>query len=425
MAATMTRRLNPLTSIRFLAAVSVIWLHVQVLFYRAEMRDWLPKVNTVSLFFVLSGFILSYVYSSGFRAGKLRFLVARIVRLWPSLVASILLMWLVAPATVGREFTFGKLASVLTMTHAWVPFRKYWFAFVPTAWTVSTEFGLYFCFLFLISRWERTWLWKLAGSFVVLCLVILLFEAERERLAAWSGSFWYFYLYVHPLARMFEFTLGMATFELWRRVGPRIKNGLPAGTTCEFAAVAFFVLLVWLAPVFADRVTRLWFFGSDLAGLWLSVSSPSVGYAAVIFALALEQGLMARLLSHPFAVMLGELSYAIYLVHWPVLVFFSTHRTNFAGIPNWMIFSVIGAVILAIAYLVWATIERPCRMLLIKIWPTRANAAVVELPASMIGPNGKILASRHDRIILPSRWGILIASAILIVALVLSALFFR
>jgi len=374
LAATTTRRLNPLTSIRFLAAVSVIWLHVQVLFYSAEMRDWIPRINSVSLFFVLSGFILSYVYSSRLRGGKFRFLIARIVRLWPPLVASILLMWLVAPATLGREFTFGKLAAVLTMTHAWVPFRTYWFAFVPTAWTISTEFGLYFCFLFLICRWERTWLWKLAGSFIVLCLVILFFEAERARLAAWSGSFWYFYMYVHPLARMFEFTLGMATFELWRRVGPRINNGLPAGTACELAAVAFVVFIMWLAPVWADRVTRLWFFGSELVGFWMLSGPSSIGYAALIFVLAQEQGLLARLLSHPVLVLLGRLSYSIYLVHWPVLVFFSAHRKSFAGTPDWVMFSIIGVLILAFAYLIWATIEKPCRALLKRVWPARANA---------------------------------------------------
>ena len=374
MAVSSRRKIYSLTSIRFASAASVVWVHIQVLFYGAGPRNWLPQTNAISLFFVLSGFILSYVYSSRLQHAKLRFLVTRIVRLWPAHVAAIVLLWLVAPGDVAQRFTPGKLAATLTMTNAWLPFEEYWFFVVPPAWTISTEFGLYFCFLFLIYKWERTWPWKLAGSFLVLCGTILLFEAERARLVHWSSHFWYFNLYVHPLARLFEFTLGMATYEFWRRAGPKINNKLVAGTVWEFAALAFLLFIIWQAPVWADRVTRLWFFGSDLAGLWLLSSSSCAGCAALIFVLAQEQGLMARLLSHPFFVLLGRLSYGIYLVHWPVLVFFSTHRKDFAGMPDWVMFSIIGAVIFALAYVIWATIEKPCRALLIRLWPARANA---------------------------------------------------
>src|SRR6266567_1858936 len=374
MAVLSRRKIYSLTSIRFASAASVVWVHIQVLFYGAGPRNWLPRTNLISLFFVLSGFILSYVYSSRLQHAKLRFLVTRIVRLWPAHVAAIVLLWLVAPGDVAQRFTPGKLAATLTMTNAWLPFEEYWFFVVPPAWTISTEFGLYFCFLFLIYKWERTWPWKLAGSFLVLCGTILLFEAERARLVHWSSHFWYFNLYVHPLARLFEFTLGMATYEFWRRAGPKINKKLVAGTVWEFAALAFLLFIIWQAPVWADRVTRLWFFGSDLAGLWLLSGSSSAGCAALIFVLAQEQGLMARLLSHPFFVLLGRLSYGIYLVHWPVLVFFSTRRKDFAGMPDWVMFSIIGAVIFALAYVIWATIEKPCRALLIRLWPARANA---------------------------------------------------
>ena len=367
------RQLDPLTSIRFIAAALVVWVHINVLFYHAGPVYWFSWIRLVSLFFVLSGFILSYVYSSGLRDGRLRFLVARVVRLWPVHVAAIVLMFLLAPGEVTRQSTPGKLAAALTMTTSWLPFEKYWFFVVPPAWTISTEFGLYFCFLFLIYKWERTWPWKLVGSFLVLCGMILLFEAERDRLVHWAPHFWYFNLYVHPFARLFEFTLGMATYECWRRAGPKINNQILAGTVWEFAALAFLLFMVWESPVWADQVTRLWFFGSELAGFWMLSGPSSIGCAALIFVLAQEQGLLARLLSHPAFVLLGHLSYAIYLVHWPILFFFSAHRKSFAGVPDWVMFSIIGLLILGFAYLIWATIEKPCRALLAKVWPTRVT----------------------------------------------------
>ena len=193
MAVSRARQLNPLTSIRFIGAAFVIWLHINVLFYNAGPSYYLSRIKVVSLFFVLSGFILSYVYSSGLRHGRLRFLVARVVRLWPAHVAAIVLMCLVAPGEVAQQLTPGKLAATLSMTNSWLPFEQYWFFVVPPAWTVSTEFGLYFCFLFLIYKWERTWPWKLVGSFLVLCGMILLFEAERARLVHWSLHSWYLF----------------------------------------------------------------------------------------------------------------------------------------------------------------------------------------------------------------------------------------
>jgi peptidoglycan/LPS O-acetylase OafA/YrhL len=117
-------------------------------------------------------------------------------------------------------------------------------------------------------------------------------------------------------------------------------------------------------------------------------------------------------------VLLGELSYAIYLIHQPVLAFYGTHRKDFATLPIWATCAIISLGILALAYLIWAVIERPCRHFLVNLWPTSVNAAAVDLPASMIRPKGEITSAR-SAIVLPSKRGILIASIILLVLLLL------
>jgi peptidoglycan/LPS O-acetylase OafA/YrhL len=384
--------------------------------------NWLRWANVVSLYFVLSGFILAYVYFSDLKLEKWRFLLARIARLWPAHVSAIVLIWLVAPDLIGPKFSMGKLAATLVMAHAWVPSPDYWLSFVPAAWSISTEFGFYLCFPFLIYRWERTWLWKLAGSFLLLCGVILLLEAERAHLIRWMGPSWRLWLYVHPLSRLFEFTLGMATFQLWCFFGPKINNGLIAATIWECLALGFLLITLWRAPAWADHVAKSGFFGSELVGLWLTAASCCFGSAALIFVLALEQGGIARLLSYSFAVLLGELSYSIYLIHQGILFFYAAHQKDFATIPLWAILPIIGLIILAIAYLIWAIIERPCRRFLINLWPTPANTLAVELPASMISSKG-VIGSSHAQIVLPSKRGILIASIILLVALMFVSFF--
>jgi peptidoglycan/LPS O-acetylase OafA/YrhL len=355
------RKLNPLTSIRFLAATGVVSVHMTMQFSNEQHPNWLRWTNIVSLYFVLSGFILTYVYSSRQQFEKWRFLLARIARLWPAHVAAIFLIWLVAPDFIGPKFSLGKLATTLVMAHSWVPSPDYWLSFVPAAWSISTEFGFYLCFPFLVYKWERTWLWKLAASFLLLCGVIVLMEAEQAHLIRWMGPPWRLWLYVHPLSRLFEFTLGMSTFQLWRGFARKINNELIAATTWECLALVFLLFTLWHAPAWAALVAKSGFFGSKFVSLWLMAASCCFGSAALIFVLALEQGLIARLLSYSVAVLLGELSYSIYLIHQGVLFFFAAHRKDFATIPPWAIIPIIGLIILAIAYLIWAVIERPCR----------------------------------------------------------------
>ena len=420
------RNLNPLTSIRFLTAASVVSVHIAVQFYPARHINWLRWENLVSVFFVLSGFILSYVHPFRWQHQNLRFLAARVMRLWPAHVTAIGLIWLAAPAQIAKKFTIGKLVATLTLTHAWFPYPDYWFSFVPPAWTTSTEFGFYLLFPLLIYKLDRTWPWKLFGSFLLLCAAMTTLEIGRDRLVPWThGPAWRLWLLFHPLPRLFEFVLGMSTFELWRRFGSKLRTGLVAGTFWECVAVASVICTLWGAPILAAHVAKSRFFCSDLISYWLVGGSACFGSAILIFFLALEQGVVARLFSYSFAVLLGELSYAIYLVHYPVLIYCSGRRNQFAAIPDWVIFCLIGILTLAIAYLVWALVERPCRHLLTKLWPTPATTTVVELPASMISPQGVPVRPMHSQVILPSRQGVLIASSVLIAVSIFAALYPR
>lgn len=259
---------------------------------------------------MLSGFILAYVYSTGRKFGAWRFFAARIVRLWPAHVTSIVIMWLVAPRAVTGKFTMGKLAATLMMTHAWLPFPEYWVSF-------------------------------------------------------------------------------------------------------ECAALFVFLFTLWEAPAWAARVTQSGVFGSEVVGLWLTAGSACFGGAALLFVLAQEQGLMARLFSFSPFVLLGKLSYAIYLVHQSILLLFWNHRKDFANVPLWAVFPIISLTILAVAYLIWV-IESPCRYLLSKLWSRSSIKMAIELPASMISPKGVAVRSSSVPIVLPAKRGILIASTVLL-----------
>jgi peptidoglycan/LPS O-acetylase OafA/YrhL len=82
-------KFDALTGLRFLAASLILVHHSTVL--RIPIPLW-SFGHGVSLFFVLSGFILAYIYprlDSGAEAK--RFLILRVARIWPAHAATLLL----------------------------------------------------------------------------------------------------------------------------------------------------------------------------------------------------------------------------------------------------------------------------------------------------------------------------------------------
>jgi hypothetical protein len=152
---------------------------------------------------------------------------------------------------------------------------------------------------------------------------------------------------------------------------------------------------------------------------WLAAAGFSCWtFAILIFVMALGRGLLSRLLSRPLPVLLGEISYSIYLLHFPILVYFTARpRKLMAAAGGWG-FTLYCLITLASAYLVWCLIERPCRHALVKLWPTRTNLIAVELPASMITPEGAPAEPPHRWTVLPSWRGVAVSAAILMLSLV-------
>ena len=157
-----SRELHALTGLRFFAAFSVVIYH----FTAPLVEGWpKPAVNlaaggcvAVSLFFLLSGFVLSYSYLG--REGKLRgsrrsFWVARVARIYPAYLLGFLLaaptnfLWTVkvnaAKAAAVKLAVGGSL--VLAMLQAWTPWTAWYWNF--PAWSISVEAFFYLSFPFL------------------------------------------------------------------------------------------------------------------------------------------------------------------------------------------------------------------------------------------------------------------------------------
>jgi peptidoglycan/LPS O-acetylase OafA/YrhL len=349
------------------AAALIVLTHSRTHYEFSRMwGDPLDLSMAVSFFFVLSGFILAYAYPTLDAAGTRRYLVARAARLWPLHIATFALflplVHLYAPLMPSS--TLLAVPANLALVHAWVPFPDSYFSFNPVAWSISTELALYLLFPLLIRNWRSTWLPKLVLS-------IALFGA-MEHLARWfelppfqfgqRGADFNGLAKVNPLANVYPFILGMAGCSAWQFLELRLRIGVLIGTVLEIAALS-------LAAWSMSRPETLWsalmsaqLWPGPTAYAWVpGLPSWSVAFPLLIVVMALGRGLVSRLLSMRAMVLLGEISYALYLVHYAIMLGFAYVRPYAPRIPDPAMYGLYWLVILAASWALWRWVEWPAR----------------------------------------------------------------
>jgi peptidoglycan/LPS O-acetylase OafA/YrhL len=376
-------RLPELTSLRFFAALHVVFFHAFAM--KIFTSDGLLRKASsigyvgVSLFFVLSGFILVYTYAGApLVAGG--FWRARFARVYPAYLFSLLVA---APfffygAThlpipffqwAARHMT---AATVLppVLLQAWVPQGA--MSWNPVAWSLSVEALFYFLFPFLLpalAGLSRRGLFAVAGMCWAVSLAITGWYSwsNPEHLKVMGPdeltAFWLNVMKFFPLMRLPEFILGMATGLIFlkgksaaRMATPLILGGLIAGA---------------LAAVFSSQI--------PFAVLHTALLAPA--FAALVYGLALQPA-WSKFLRWAPLVLLGNASYSLYLLHSNIMgmYFFGNagllQHTSPAGI------AVGFAIILAAAILVFKFIEEPARKKLRGKTELRKPEAPAELAGS-------------------------------------------
>ncbi|MDQ2785519.1 MAG: acyltransferase [Chloroflexota bacterium] len=372
-------KLHALTSLRFFAAAMIVLLHAQGYFGTIAPLARFTLTQGVCFFFVLSGFILTYAYPSLDVCGGWRFLVARLARIVPLHVVAFILYLLLLPAWYRDSVSRGtRGAGLLTLflLQAWVPVNRVQTAFNGVSWSLSVEFFFYLCFPLLLWRWRRTWHVKLAASFLLVCGSILVANDWLPHLP--RGAAVPDVVYFFPPARLWEFVVGVATAHLWRYLRPRVHCGRWAGTALEVAILAATFAVMYQSGTWAHRAGRLGMIGPG-GEAWLASSGfVCLPFAALICVMACEWGWVARLLSRRPLVLLGEMSFSLYLLHLIVCHYYVMHPGPFVTLPPWLLYLGYGAIVLLTAYVGWAVVEGPCRRAIVGFWGrhTARDAAV-------------------------------------------------
>ena len=334
--------IRSITGLRFVAAFAVVLLHSQAGIL-AVFPAWAPLVSllhagnvAVDLFFVLSGFVLTVGYGATFvridSRAWLYFLWRRLARIYPlhlMITLGIALGLLVTalrgdPLAQPERYTLPSLVANLLLVHAWGTDRL--LTWNEVSWSISAEWFAYLCFPLVALVTARI---RRPGALVLIGFAAI--TAEIVAMVVWLDT---------PLVRVSgAFILGVCLARAysagWGRDWPWARIALAASVACV-------LLLAALPPD-----------GSQ------SLVTPLFG--VVILAVAHQRGAIARFLSRPRVVFLGDASYALYLIHgvvgpwlvWPQAI---------ADAP-WILRAALLAIdlttIVAIAALVHAWIDRP------------------------------------------------------------------
>ncbi len=350
----MRPHLKPLTSLRFFAALAVFLFHWQAL----GVSTFNFGANGVSFFFVLSGFILTYVYPKV--PPTWTFYRKRLARIWPIHIAT----FLVSALFLSHPAPGIAVPLNILLLHAWLPIGSVVYSFNAVSWSVSVEHFFYLCFP-RIARAQRIAPYLLL---TVLVAIILVVAANRYWFSPTNlpGFGWLHVILQHPFSRIIEFVVGMAVGRFFLnhlQQPPKIITKYPH--LVEILAVAGLILghiITTQLALAAAKHSDSWLLGQGLS-TWLFQLGMLPAFAGCILVFAYARGFISRLLSIPFLVLLGEISYSTYMLHQLVLAF----AVKYAAVTHLglvLTLTIVTLITYLASYITWRLIEQPCRRLL-------------------------------------------------------------
>lgn len=345
------KRLDSLTSLRFFAAFAVFTTHftgsggktglgrAPLIFPYAQFGG-----NGVSLFFVLSGFLMIWVFKPNEHPGA--FYWRRVGRIWPAHLVALLLGTYAYYTAAHLAISWPSLISSAFLVQTWSPNVTPALPGNEVTWTLSVELLFYALFPLLgriAVRLRTRWLGSITAGGLVGMWAVDWFATTHysPAHAAWVMR--------HPVVYLPEFLLGMT-------VALAVKRGwrLPLHPSLPVVLLAAWVYCYY------EGQARL---PAEAAAQLNYLVRPVVAVLAALIILAFVQREVRGLrgvLNAKLMVQLGLWSYCFYLLH---------HSISRLAIYQWgrmpdnngTLFALVGMamVVIVLAWALYSAVEEP------------------------------------------------------------------
>jgi peptidoglycan/LPS O-acetylase OafA/YrhL len=377
--------IKALTGLRIVASVWVVLFHFRPMVADVSpdlRRNLEPVLNCgaqgVDLFFILSGFVLTYNYldrmgPSWSLRGTVHFLWLRLARVWPVYLVTLHLAaaWVIFTLHAGHTPSpdLGRLTAISYVRQ--VLLVQLWFqpffdlsSWDGPAWSISAEwlayllFGLLVLVIFRIQHATRARGLMLLAFAASLPPVVLLLS---------SGVFYTPWSWLPRIVT--QFAAGALACAAVRRLRPTDLGRRIAGYLSLLLVVAIVGILYLLKA-------------HPITGVYDSAGVVDLLFVPLVITLAIGVGSLPRLLSTRLMVYGGEISFCLYMVHELVHTSWTWGVVNFHLQPwqtdnpwRWNIFGLL-AIAVVLSILLYHSVEEPARR-----WMRR----MVDAPATPAG----------------------------------------
>lgn len=291
----------------------------------------------LTAFFAISGFVLTrrYTNTTWTRPVLARYAIARVGRVYPLYLVSLLILVPIINEALGRG-DLGSLRSRAGIVLNYVLLLQGWQRPVvewnTPAWSLSCELFFYACFplimlLVRVGSWPRLF----ATTVLAFALPVILRLLTADPM---------------PKALLYfgDFLVGVAAAGVYDRLYLRQMPLRRLGPWLTAPALIGGLALV----LFRDAIDSFFVFD---AGIRLTS-------AILVFGLACGGGLLVRTLSSPLMMAGGRASYAIYILHVPVLWWYQRSALH-AELPRVQAGFVYIAIVLTVSYVLSRWFEAP------------------------------------------------------------------